>query len=117
MEGFLRAWSKGLHVSKVNPEAVAAMLKAGVPAEWEDETAGQKMLDASIGMNLSVTERLGDIEPDVWSTMQPRLLSSGATAEEVDVNSFLIDTHIAAANGFDRDQVEADAKAWMASNN
>ncbi|MGI9437495.1 MAG: ABC transporter substrate-binding protein, partial [Geminicoccaceae bacterium] len=116
MEGFLRAWSKGLYVSKVNPEAVAAMLRAGVPAEWEDETAGQKMLDASIGMNLSVTERLGDVEPDVWSTIQPRLLSSGATAEEVDVNSFLNDTYIAAANDFDRDQVEADAKAWMDAN-
>ncbi|MGI9419224.1 MAG: ABC transporter substrate-binding protein [Geminicoccaceae bacterium] len=116
MEGFLRAWSKGLYVSKVNPEAVAAMLKAGVPAEWEDEEAGQKMLDASMGMNISVTERLGDVEPDVWSTIQPRLLSSGATAEEVDINSFLNDTYIAAANDFDPAQVEADAKAWLYAN-
>ncbi|MGI9493078.1 MAG: ABC transporter substrate-binding protein, partial [Geminicoccaceae bacterium] len=116
MEGFLRTWSKGLYVSKVNPEAVAAMLRVGVPAEWEDETAGQKMLDASLGMNISVTEQLGDVEPDVWSIIQPRLLSSGAIAEEVDINSFLNDTYIAAANDFDRAQVEADAKAWMDSN-
>jgi len=116
MEGFLRAWSKGMYVSKVNPEMVAQALRKGVPAEWENEAAGQLFLDMSIGMNLSTTERLGDLQKDVWTALQPRLLSSGAISQEVDVSTFLNDTYIAAANDFDRAEVEAEAAAWLEAN-
>jgi NitT/TauT family transport system substrate-binding protein len=116
VEGFLRAWSKGMYVSKVNPEMVAQALRKGVPAEWENEAAGQLFLDMSIGMNLSTTERLGDLQKDVWTALQPRLLSSGAIPQEVDVTTFLNDTYIAAANDFDRAEVEAEAAAWLEAN-
>lgn len=116
MEGFLRAWSKGMYVSKVNPEMVAQALRKGVPAEWENEAAGQLFLDMSIGMNLSTTERLGDLQADVWTAIQPRLKESGAIAETVDVTTFLNDTYIAAANDFDRAEVEAEAAAWLEAN-
>jgi NitT/TauT family transport system substrate-binding protein len=43
-------------------------------------------------------------------------LSSGAIAELVDVSTFLNDTYIAAANDFDRAEVEAEAAAWLAEN-
>jgi NitT/TauT family transport system substrate-binding protein len=116
VEGFLRAWNKGMYVAKVNPEMVAQALRKGVPAEWENEAAGQLFLDMSIGMNVSTTERLGDLQSDVWTALQPRLLSSGAIAEQVDVTTFLNDTYIAAANDFDRAQVEAEAAAWLEAN-
>ena len=116
IEGFLRAWNKGMYVAKVNPEMVAQALRKGVPAEWENEAAGQLFLDMSIGMNVSTTERLGDLQSDVWTALQPRLLSSGAIAEQVDVTTFLNDTYIAAANDFDRAQVEAEAAAWLEAN-
>ncbi len=116
IEGFLRAWSKGMYVASVNPEMVAEALRQAVPAEWENEEAGQLFLDMSIGMNVSVTEQLGDLQNDVWTSIQPRLLSSGAIAEEVDVTTFLNDTYIAAANDWDRAEVEAEAAAWLAEN-
>jgi NitT/TauT family transport system substrate-binding protein len=116
IEGFLRAWNKGMYVASVNPEMVAQALRKGVPAEWENEAAGQLFLDMSIGMNVSVTERLGDLQADVWTALQPRLLSSGAIPEQVDVTTFLNDTYIAAANDFDRAQVEAEAAAWLEAN-
>jgi NitT/TauT family transport system substrate-binding protein len=95
---------------------VAQALRKGVPAEWENEAAGQLFLDMSVGMNLSVTERLGDLQSSVWTAIQPRFVSSGAVAQEVDVTTFLNDTYIAAANDFDRAAVEADAAAWLAAN-
>jgi NitT/TauT family transport system substrate-binding protein len=116
MEGFLRAWSKGMYVASVNPEMVAEALRQGVPAEWENEAAGQLFLDMSIGMNVSVTERLGDLQPEVWTNIQPRFVSSGAIPEEVDVTTFLNDIYIAAANDWDRAEVEAEAAAWLAEN-
>ena len=116
IEGFLRAWSKGMYVAEVNPEAVAEMLRQGVPEEWENEDAGQLYLEMSIGMNVSTTERLGDIQTQVWIDLEPRLLESGGIETSVDVTTFLNDTYIDAANDFDRAEVEADAAAWFAEN-
>lgn len=116
VEGFLRAWSMGMYVATVNPEMVAEALRQAVPEEWENEAAGMEYLVASIPLNVSVTERAGDLQTEVWAGIQPRLVSSGAIPQEVDVATFLNDTFIAAANDFDRAQVEADAAAWLAAN-
>ena len=116
IEGFLRAWSKGMYAATVDPEAVAEMLRQAVPAEWEMEDAGQLYLDMSIGMNVSKTERLGDVEPDVWAALQPQMLASGGISEEIDVSTLLNDTYIEAANDFDREQVKQDIEAWKAEN-
>jgi len=116
MEGFFRAWSKGMYVGKVNPDAVEQMLRKAVPEEWEVEAAGMGLFQGVLPMNISTTERLGDLQADVWTNVQPRMVSSGAIEEAVDVSTFLNDTYIDAANDFDRAAVEADAAAWLAAN-
>lgn len=116
IEGFLRAWSKGMHVSTFNTEVVEKMLRMAVPEEWEDEAAGKSLLEGVIPMNISVTENAGDLQTDVWTNIQPRLLSSGAIEKEVDVSTFLNDTYIKAANDFDRAEVAEEVKAWADQN-
>lgn len=116
LQGFLKAWSKGLYVSTFNPEVVEKMLREAVPEEWEDEAAGKSLLEGVIPMNISVTERIGDVQTDVWKNIQPRLLSSGAIEKEVDVATFLNDAYIDAANDFDKEEVAADVKAWSDKN-
>lgn len=116
MEGFLRAWSKGMYVSMVNPDVVETMLRQAVPEEWEDEASGLSLLAGVLPMNISTTPRLGDVQSQVWTDIQPRMLASGAIEKMVDVSTFLNDTYIAAANDFDKAQVEADAAAWAEAN-
>jgi len=116
MEGFLRAWSKGMYVSMVNPAVVETMLRQAVPEEWEDEASGLSLLAGVLPMNISTTPRLGDVQSQVWTDIQPRMLTSGAIEKIVDVSTFLNDTYIAAANDFDKAKVEADAAAWAKSN-
>ncbi|PQO22152.1 hypothetical protein C2I36_14555 [Rhodobacteraceae bacterium WD3A24] len=116
MEGFLRAWSKGMYVSTFNVDAVAEMLRSAVPAEWENEEAGQLFLEMSIGMNVSTTERLGDLQRDVWTDLQPQYVEAGAIEQAIPVDEFLNDTYIDAANDFSRDEVEEDVEAWVAEN-
>ena len=116
MEGFFRAWSKGMYVGEVNPEAVEAMLRQAVPEEWENEAAGKGLFDGVLPMNISTTKQLGDLQTDVWTNVQPRMLSSGAIKEEVDVSTFLNDTYIEAANDFDRAEVEAEVAEWVTAN-
>ena len=116
VEGFLRAWCKGMHAVTVNPDAVAAILQKNVPEEWENPEAGQLFLDMSIGMNVSVTDRCGDVQPDVWTSIQPQMKEAGGIEEIVPVEDFLNDSYIEAANAFDRDEVSADINAWAADN-
>lgn len=116
IEGFLRAWSKGIHVSTLRPDVVEAMLRIAVPEEWEDEAAGASLLQGVIPMNISVTEDYGDVQTDVWTNIQPRMLASGAIENEVDVTTFLNDTYIAAANDFDRDEVAVEVQTWADEN-
>ncbi len=100
----------------MNPDAVELMLRQAVPEEWEVEAAGKGLFEGVLPMNISTTERLGDLQADVWTSVQPRMVSSGAIENEVDVSTFLNDTYIDAANDFDRDEVEAEAKAWHDQN-
>ena len=116
MEGFLRAWSKAIYVSTLNPDAVEIMLRDAVPEEWEDENAGISLLEGVLPMNISVTENIGDLQTSVWTDIQPRLLASGAIEKEIDVSTFLNNTYIEAANDFDKEEVTAEVKAWAADN-
>lgn len=116
MEGFFRAWSKGMHVGAANPEAVEMMLRKAVPEEWEVEAAGMGLFEGVLPMNISATDKAGDLQSDVWEGIQPRMVSSGAISEAVDVSTFLNDAYIDAANDFDRAAVEADAAAWLEAN-
>ena len=114
--GFLRAWCKGMHAAAVNRDVAAEILMKNVPEEWEIEAAGQLYLDMSIGMNVSVTERCGDTQADVWTAIQPQMKAAGGIAEIVPVEDFLNDTLIAVANDFDRAEVADEINAWAAAN-
>jgi NitT/TauT family transport system substrate-binding protein len=116
MEGFLRAWAKGIHAATVSAEAVELMLRKAVPEEWEVEAAGKSLLEGVLPMNISSTPRIGDLQKDVWAGIQPMMLASGGIEKAVDVATFLNDTYIAAANDFDRAAVAADVQAWLAAN-
>jgi NitT/TauT family transport system substrate-binding protein len=116
IQGFLRAWAKGIHVATVDPDATAAMAKAAVPEEWENDVFGRQFLDASIPMNVSLTENYGDIQTKVWADIQPRMLAVGAIEQEIDPSKFLNNSFIAYANDWSRDEVAAEVKAWRDAN-
>ena len=116
IEGFLRAWSKGIYASIGNADMVEAMLREAVPEEWEVEAAGKSLLDGVMPMNTSSTPRIGDLQTDVWTNIQPRMVASGAIEREVPVEEFLNDTYIEAANDFDKAEVDAEVAAWRDAN-
>ena len=116
LEGFFRAWSKGMEVAEIDPDVVAAMAKAAVPEEWENETFGRQFLDASIPMNYSITAKLGDLQPDVWEKIQEPMIKVGLIEEKIDPSTFLDASLIGPANDFDRDEVRQEVEAWKAAN-
>jgi NitT/TauT family transport system substrate-binding protein len=105
-----------INVDRVDPDATAAMAKAAVPEEWENDVFGRQFLDASIPMNVSLTENYGDIQTKVWADIQPRMLAVGAIEQEIDPSKFLNNSFIAYANDWSRDEVAAEVKAWRDAN-
>lgn len=116
IEGYLRAWSKGMYAAKVDPEVVAQMAQTAVPEEWEDPVFGQQYLDNAIRLNVSVTDILGDLNEETWSAIQPAMQKFGLIEEQVDPSEFLAPGPVEAANDFDPAQVEQDVQAWREAN-
>jgi NitT/TauT family transport system substrate-binding protein len=116
IEGYLRAWSKGMYAATVDPEVVAKMAQAAVPEEWEDPEFGQQYLNNAIRLNVSVTDTLGGLNQQTWTDIQPAMQKFGLIEELVDPTVFLAPGPVEAANGFDRAEVDQDIQAWRDAN-
>jgi NitT/TauT family transport system substrate-binding protein len=116
LEGFFRAYSKGMEVAKIDPAVLSAMLKKAVPEEWPNDEFGQKFVDASVDLAFSVTKRRGDLQPENWKAVQPPMVTVGELNSEIDPSTFLDDSVIGPANDYSLDDVVADVKAWKEKN-
>ena len=116
IEGYLRAWSKGMYVATFAPDVVAKIAQDAVPEEWEDAEFGQQYLNNAIRLNVSVTETLGGLNTGTWESIQPGMQKFGLIEELVDPSVFLAPGPVEAANDFDRAEVEEEVAAWRAEN-
>lgn len=116
IEGYLRAWSKGMYVATLDPEVVAKMAQDAVPEEWEDAEFGQQYLNNAIRLNVSVTDTLGGLNPGTWESIQPAMQKFGLITDMISADQFLAPGPVEAANGFDRDEVAAEVQAWKEAN-
>ena len=113
--GFFRAYSKGVHVGLVDMEAVAALSRKGVPHEWESSAYGYQYLDTVKGLQLPPDPmKIGEVNLDAWKGVQKDMVMIGAVEKEGDLSSTLSNAFTGCANDFDRDEVAAEVKAWMA---
>jgi NitT/TauT family transport system substrate-binding protein len=108
--------AKGIYTAQVDRDAVAAMAKEAVPEDWQNEDFGNLFLDMSIPLNQSVTERLGDLQPDVWLKVQDQMIKVGEINQEYDTDTFLDASYIGPANDFDKAEVAADVERWKQEN-
>ncbi|MCF3934908.1 ABC transporter substrate-binding protein [Acuticoccus sp. M5D2P5] len=116
LEGYLRAWSKAMHVATIAPDVVAEMARAAVPEEWEDPEFGQQYLENAIRLNVSVTDQAGDLQTATWTDIQPGMMKFGLIEESADPSAFLEPKFIAPANDWSPDEVAADVEAWRSEN-
>lgn len=116
MEGFMRAWSKGMYVAEVDKEVVAKIAQTAVPTEWEDADFGQQYLNNAMRLNVSVTEQKGDLQTEIWQSIQPAMMKFGVIGAEVAPETFLDPSFIGPANEWSKEEVQAEVAAWRAAN-
>jgi NitT/TauT family transport system substrate-binding protein len=116
LEKFFRVWAMAQRSVKVDPEIVAAMCKKATPEEWENEEAGNALMEAAIFLNYPTTEKFGDVQTDVWKKVQGPYIKFGQIEGELDPATFLDNSLIEAANNFTDEEVKAALDAWKAAN-
>jgi NitT/TauT family transport system substrate-binding protein len=116
LEKFFRVWAMGTAAGKIDREAVAKMSAKSVPEEWATEELGQSLLDGAFLTTFPVTEKYGDVQPDVWKKVQGPYLKFKQIEAELDPATFLDGSFIDAANNFDEEELKAALAEWKTAN-
>ena len=79
---------------------------------------GYKYLDAvddlQINADTGKSGKIGHVDEAAWKGVMKDMLMIGAIDKKYDVNSFISNDFIGCANDFDKAEVMAEARAWMA---
>lgn len=109
LPGFLRAWSRALHVGLEDPALVEQIMREVSPEEWEDEEVGAATLQVALALQAQGPDDYGSLAVEAWQLGVEQALVAGDIETELDVTQFLNDSYIPAANDFDREATSAAA--------
>ena len=113
---FLRAWAKAQHAGVIDTKAVVAMCKEAIPEQFENLALGAKMIDYGVyTLQLRRTVKYGELQPDVWKTIQPGFIKAGIVTAEIDPSTFL-DTSFQKDINFTTQDVLDGIKKWKEAN-
>ncbi len=113
---FLRAWAKAQHAGVIDTKAVVAMCKEAIPEQFENLALGSKMIDNGVyNLQLRRTVKYGELQADIWKSIQPGFLKAGIITQEVDPSTFL-DTSFQDSLNFTTQDVLDGIKAWKEAN-
>jgi NitT/TauT family transport system substrate-binding protein len=113
---FLRAWAKATHVGIVNADAVFEMAKQNVPEETGDEAFARPFLDLSIKLQTPPGDTFGENQDVAWTTIQEMLVAGEVIPSVIPSADFVDEAVLEEVNDWDRDEVEAEAEAWVEEN-
>lgn len=113
---FLRAIAKGTFVALERPE-VAELATREVDAEtWREPELAQFLLEGLAETLQPYDTDFGEVNTDRWQEAQDLLVEVGAITDPSDIDDFLVTDMIAEINDWDRDEVLAQADAWLEEN-
>jgi NitT/TauT family transport system substrate-binding protein len=87
---FLRAWAQSQHAGIIDTKAVVAACATYIPEQFEDMNLGSKMINYGVyTLQLRRTVNYGELQPDIWKSIQPAFIKAGVIEKEVDPADFL----------------------------
>lgn len=112
LDGVTRAMAKASYFTTYDEEAALTILRERLPEELQDPETATRALDLWIGIadvpEVDGEPRYGMHDPEAWETLK-QVLGEVADVQDVDISTILDDSHIDAANEFDKSAVEAQA--------
>jgi len=113
---FLRAIAKGTFVALERPEVARLVTQEIDPETWREPELAQFLLDGLSETLVPYDTDFGVVDKDRWQDAQDLLVEVGAIADPSDIDDFLVTDLIDQINDWDRDEVLAQADAWLEKN-
>jgi NitT/TauT family transport system substrate-binding protein len=116
IQAFLRAWAQAQHAGILDTKAVIAACSTYIPEQFEDMQIGTRMINfQAYALELRRTVKYGELQADIWKSIQPGLVKAGVIDKEVDPADFL-DTSFQAGLDFTTQDVMDGIKKWKDAN-
>jgi NitT/TauT family transport system substrate-binding protein len=117
INAFLKAWAQAQHAGVIDTKAIVAMCREAIPEQFENLALGSKMIDYGVyTLQLRRTVKYGELQPDVWKSIQPGFIKAGIIDKEVDPSTFLYTSFQATAFDFTTQDVIDGINKWKEAN-
>ena len=117
IEKFLKGWAMAQEAGVLDDKLTAAACRTVIPEQFEDLVIGMRMIDNSVYVTqLRRTKNYGELQPDVWASIQPPYIKAGEISKEIDPATFLNTSFTAAANDWETIDVKDAMNAWAEAN-
>jgi len=115
--GFLRGWAMAQHGGVVDTKLTASACRTQVPEEFENLETGLGLVTQNVYVQqLRRTKDYGELQPDVWESIQGTYVKLDEISQEIPPDNFLDASFIEAANNWTLDQVKAGMAKWKEEN-
>jgi hypothetical protein len=105
------------HQGVIDTKLAASACRTVQPEQFENLDVGVKMINDSVYITqLRRTKNYGELQPDVWGSIQGPYVKQGEISKELDPSTFLDASFIEAANDWTTDDVKAVMNAWKEAN-
>jgi ABC-type nitrate/sulfonate/bicarbonate transport system substrate-binding protein len=117
IQAFVKAWAAAQASGPLDIKAVAAACREYVPEQFENLDLGLKMVSYSAyTTQLRRTFNAGDLQPDVWASIQPGYIKAEVIAEEVDPSTFLDTSFQAGIREVTTEYIKEGIEEWKEAN-
>jgi NitT/TauT family transport system substrate-binding protein len=101
----------------IDTKAVMSACKKRVPEQWEKPGNGERIVNNSVyNTQARRTQDYGEMQPDVWSRIQPPYVELKEISREIQPSEFLDTSFVAGANDFTTDDVKAGIARFREEN-
>jgi NitT/TauT family transport system substrate-binding protein len=117
IDKFLKGWAMAQHAGAIDTNLTAAACRTKIPEQFEHLDVGLRMINSSVYVTqLRRTMNYGELQPDVWESIQAPYIGAKEITQKIDTSKFLDSSFIAAANDWTTDQVKVKINAWKKAN-
>jgi NitT/TauT family transport system substrate-binding protein len=117
IEAFVKGWAMAQHAGVMDTKLTASACATSLPEQFENREVGYELINTNAFVQqIRRTKDFGELQPDVWASIQPAYLKIGEISKEIDPDTFLDFSFIEPANAWTTDEVKASLEKWREAN-
>ena len=117
IEAFVHGWAMAQHAAVLDTKTSASACATAIPEQFENREVGFNLVNGNAFVQqIRRTKDFGELQPDVWASIQPAYLKIGEISKELDPDTFLDSSFIPSANDWTTDEVKRALDKWREEN-